>query len=116
MARLNKVPDTKAWCAAPSDTSPYLQIDLGRVVVVTQIAVAGKSGEGMVTKFKLSSSDDGGLWQTYTTISGEKVTNILRLSHAHMTRLRHELFRINQTYNLLMRDCLSRDKVVRVYV
>ena len=75
MARLNVVPDTKGWCAAPSDSSPYLQIDLGRVVAVTQIAVAGKSGGGMVTNFKLSSSTDGGFWRKYTTVAGEKVTN-----------------------------------------
>lgn len=68
------VPDTKAWCAAHSDSSPYLQMDLGRVVVVTQIAVAGKSGGGMVTTFKLSSSNDGGLWRRYTTVAREKVT------------------------------------------
>ena len=75
MARLNAVPDTKAWCAAPSDSSPYLQVDLGRVVVATKIAVAGKSGRGMVTTFKLSSSSDGGFWRKYTTVDGEKVTN-----------------------------------------
>lgn len=75
MARLNVVPDTKAWCTAPSDSSPYLQIDLGRVVVVTQIAVAGKSEGGMVTTYKLSSSNDGGFWRKYTTVAGEKVTN-----------------------------------------
>lgn len=67
------VPDTKAWCAAPSDPSPYLQIDLGRIAVVTQVAVAGKSGEGMVTTFKLSSSNDGRLWRIYTKVLGEKV-------------------------------------------
>ena len=76
MARLNVVPDRKGWCPAPSDSSPYLQIDLGRVVVVTQLAVAGKSGWGMVTTFKLSSSNDGGFWRKYTTVAGEKVTNI----------------------------------------
>ena len=70
------VPDRKGWCTAPSDSSPYLQIDLGRVVVVTQLAVAGKSGGGMVTAFKLSSSNDGGFWRKYTTVAGEKVTNI----------------------------------------
>lgn len=75
MARLNVVPDKKGWCAAPSDSSPYLHIDLGRVVVVNQIAVAGKSGGGMVTTFKLSSSNDGGFWRKYTTVAGEKVTN-----------------------------------------
>lgn len=75
MARLNVVPDTTAWCAAPLDPSPYLQIDLGRVVVVTQVAVAGKSGEGMVTTFKLSSSNEGGFWRKYATVLGEEVTN-----------------------------------------
>ena len=75
LARLNTVFDTKAWCAAPSDPSPYLQIDLGRVVVVTHIAVVGKSGEGMASKFKLSSSGDGGFWRIYRTTSGEKVTS-----------------------------------------
>ena len=69
------MPDTKGWCAAPSDSSPYLQIDLGRVVVVIQVAVAGKSGGGMVTTFKLSSSRDGGFWRKYATVAGEKVTN-----------------------------------------
>ncbi|KAL9983324.1 hypothetical protein ACROYT_G005476 [Oculina patagonica] len=73
MARLNVVPDTKAWCAASSDPSPYLQVDLGRVVVVTQVAVAGKSGEGMVTTFKLSSSNEGGFWRKYATVTGEEV-------------------------------------------
>ena len=75
MARLNEVLDTKAWCAAPSDPSPYLQIDLGRVAVVTQVAVAGKSGEGMVTKFKLSSSNEGAFWRKYATVLGEEVSD-----------------------------------------
>lgn len=78
MGRLKVGPGTKAWCAAPSDTTPYLQIDLGRVVVVNQIAVAGKSGRGMVTKFKLSSSEEGSFWSDYR-IDG--VMKVMEISH-----------------------------------
>ncbi|XP_022786019.1 uncharacterized protein LOC111326318 [Stylophora pistillata] len=72
LAKLNTVFDTMGWCAAPSDTSPYLQINMGRVVSLTQIAVTGKSGKGMVWKFKFSLSVDGGFWRIYKTVSGEK--------------------------------------------
>lgn len=87
MARLSVGPDAKAWCAAPSDTSPYLQIDLGRMVVVTQIAMAGKSGKGLVTSFKLSSSEEGAYWHIYRTGSKVKVIN-REISHARLISLR----------------------------
>lgn len=77
LAKLNAVFDKMGWCAAPSDSSPYLQIDMGRVVTLTHIAVAGKSGAGMVSEFKFSSSVDGGFWRIYTTVSGEKVNNFV---------------------------------------
>ena len=83
MARLSVGPGAKAWCAAPSDTTPYLQIDLGHMVVVTQIAMAGKSGKGMVTSFKLSSSEEGAYWHIYRTGSKEKVMNC-EISHTRL--------------------------------
>ena len=73
MSRLSVGPDADAWCAAPADTTPYLQIDLGRVVVISQIAVAGRGGQGIVTTFKLSSSEDGAFWRTYKKGSIEEV-------------------------------------------
>ena len=87
MARLSVGPGAKAWCAAPSDTTPYLQIDLGRMVVVTQIAMAGKSGKGMVTSFKLSSSEEGAYWHKYRTGSKAKVMNC-EISHTRLISLR----------------------------
>jgi len=104
MAKLNVVPDTKGWCAAPSDSSPYLQIDLGRVVVVTQIAVAGKSGGGIVTKFKLSSSNDGGFWRKYTTVAGEKVTNTAQFIKRVMMACRYKLITREIQELILSRD------------
>ena len=77
LAKLNTVFDAMGWCAAPSDASPYLQINMGRVVSLTQIAVTGKSGKGMVWKFKFSLSVDGGFWRIYKTVSGEKVSNLV---------------------------------------
>ena len=76
MARLKVGPDAKGWCAALFDTAPYLQIDVGRVVFVTQIAIAGKSGQGMVKTFTLASSEEGSFWRTYNTDSAAKVMKI----------------------------------------
>ena len=77
MGRLTVGPVAEAWCAAPADTTPYLQIDLGRVAVVSRIAVAGRSGQGMVTTFKLSSSENGAFWRMYKRGSIEEVMEIL---------------------------------------
>lgn len=77
MARLSLGPGSKAWCALPSDSNPHLQIDVGRLVVLTQIAVAGKNGKGMVTKFELSSGVDGAYWSEYKTNSEVKVKNLI---------------------------------------
>ena len=73
MARLKVGPGAKGWCAAPSDRAPFLQIDLGRQVVVTQLAVAGKSSQGIVTQFTLYFSEDGAYWRNYKISNKVKV-------------------------------------------
>jgi len=87
MAGLTVGPGAKAWCAVPSDMKPYLQIDLGQIVVVLHSEKKKKSGQGMVTTFTLSSSEEGGFWRMYKEGSQEKVIiyyNITILLFSHL--------------------------------
>ena len=57
-----------AWCRLPTDLSPWLQVDLGKVTPVTHVATQGRNffspGE-WVTKYKLQFSDDGASFLFY---------------------------------------------------
>ena len=89
MARLTVGPGAKAWCAAPSDMKPFLQIDLGQIVVVSKLAVVGKSGQSMVTTFTLSSSEEGGFWRMYKEGSQEKVIIDYNITIVLFSRLKN---------------------------
>jgi len=66
---------SKAWCASTPVNNEYLQIDIGRIVVVTQLALGRLiDGKGRVTEFWVSFSVDGMLWEVYSEDSwGRKV-------------------------------------------
>ncbi|XP_020631475.1 uncharacterized protein LOC110068439 [Orbicella faveolata] len=70
-ARLN---GPKAWCGKPNDKSDkdeYLQIDLGKVQMVTRVAVEGKEWD-LVEGYYLWYSQDGKEWKAYSE-SGDKL-------------------------------------------
>ena len=62
-----------AWLPRKRDVSPYLQVDLGHVSTVQQVATQGNPGSAVkndrhkrwVTKFTLEFSQDGKLWDEY---------------------------------------------------
>ena len=62
------------WCAADSDSTPWLQVDLGKAFEVCGVAIQGSSGfPEWVTDFKLSYSSDGITWTTYKYEYGTEV-------------------------------------------
>ena len=70
---------TKAWCAAtPISNEVELAIDLGRVAVITQVAVGRLiDGKGRVFNFSLSFSLDGKIWEPYNEDEkGRKVRSV----------------------------------------
>jgi len=54
-----------AWCPKKTDVSPYLQIDLGRVRVVSGVATQGYSFNLWTTQYHLNYSIDGTVWRRY---------------------------------------------------
>ena len=73
-------PDKKggAWLPRKHDVSPYLQIDLGHVTTIQQVATQGNPDSAVrnerhkrwVTRFSLEFSQDGNNWTEYLE-SGE---------------------------------------------
>ena len=54
------------WCAAESDSSPYLQVDMGSPHVACAIATQGNSkADQWVETYQLQSSTDGTTWTDY---------------------------------------------------
>eukprot|EP00794_Sanderia_malayensis_P007942 gene7942-8797_t len=54
-----------AWCSKTTDKSPYLQIDLGRVRVVSGVSTQGYGYRLWTTQYKLNYSVDGVVWKQY---------------------------------------------------
>ena len=54
------------WCAAESDSAPYLQVDLGSLHVVCAVATQGNSkADQWVETYQLQSSTDETTWTDY---------------------------------------------------
>jgi hypothetical protein len=55
------------WCASTPISNAFLMLDIGRIVVITQIAVGGglQNGDGRVTNYSLSHSNDKKIWEMY---------------------------------------------------
>ena len=67
-----------SWCAATSDTNPYLQIDLQTLHIICAVSTQGNSqADQWVTNYKLQSSTDGSTWTNYTEIGQVKVASHL---------------------------------------
>lgn len=71
-----------AWSASTSDKEPWVQVDLGKDVVIRKIATQGKRGAGQHTKtYMLSSRADGETdWVMYKEDNVEKVSQVLALN------------------------------------
>ena len=68
--RLNTIIEGGNWCARDIDTSQYFQVDLHEVHKLTNIILQGKysgraSGQGWVTKFSVTYSNDGVVWSQH---------------------------------------------------
>ena len=66
----------KAWIASPSDTSPYLQLDLSQVFNVNAVATKGLAGENnpFTKTYSLSYSTSGVNWKNYEENGAVKVS------------------------------------------
>lgn len=71
-ARLNS--SFNGWTPTiPSDTSPYLEVDLGAIFHICAVATQGdliSSREEWTTEYKLQFSLDGSVWHYYRTENG----------------------------------------------
>ena len=68
--RLNTVIEGGAWCARESHTSQYFQVDLIEIHKISNIVLQGKNsgpaeGQGWVTKFAVTYSNDGIVWSQH---------------------------------------------------
>ncbi|EDO33236.1 predicted protein, partial [Nematostella vectensis] len=64
--RIHSERDTKAWCAKQNVAGEYLQVDIGREVLLTKIATQGRGIYlQWVTSYELSHSRDGQAWTPY---------------------------------------------------
>ncbi|KAL9950694.1 hypothetical protein ACROYT_G043234 [Oculina patagonica] len=62
-----------SWCAATSDTNPYLQIDLQTLHIICAVSTQGNSqANKWVTRYTLQSSTDGLTWTNYKEIGQVK--------------------------------------------
>ena len=52
-----------SWCARPSDTNPYLQIDLQTLHIICAVSTQGNSqADHWVKNYTLQFSNDGKAW------------------------------------------------------
>ena len=65
-----------SWCAATSDSNPYLQIDLQTLHFICAVSTQGNSqADEWVETYTLQTSRDGTTWTDYTDDAGRvKVT------------------------------------------
>ncbi len=55
-----------SWCAATSDTNPYLQIDLQTLHIICAVSTQGNSlADQWVKNYTLKFSTDGSTWTDY---------------------------------------------------
>ena len=55
-----------SWCAATSDSNPYLQIDLQTLHIICAVSTQGNSqADQWVKTYKLNFSTDGSTWTNY---------------------------------------------------
>ena len=58
-----------SWCANPSQSNPYLQIDLQTLHIICAVSTQGNSqGEQWVKTYTLQSSIDGSSWTDYKEV------------------------------------------------
>ena len=74
-ARLNFAAGS-SWCAATSDSNPYLEIDLQTLHFICAVSTQGNSqADDWVETYTLQTSTDGTIWTDYTNNTGQvKVT------------------------------------------
>ena len=80
--RLSPVSSNTAWCATATDTNPYLKIDLGKTHLVTELGSESVGlSIGRVQTFKVSFSEDGKAWRTYSVGGQHKVLLLEHFSY-----------------------------------
>ena len=61
-----------SWCARPSDTNPYLQIDLQALYIICAVSTQGNfQADYWVKNYTLQFSNDGTTWMVYR--EGEQI-------------------------------------------
>ena len=64
-----------SWCARPSDTNPYLQINLQTLYIICAVSTQGNSQtDHWVKNYTLQFSNDGTTWMVYREGGKIKVT------------------------------------------
>jgi len=59
-----------SWCAAASDSHPYLQIDLQTLHIICAVSTQGNSqADQWVKTYKLQLSTNGSIWTNYKEVT-----------------------------------------------
>ena len=75
--RLNEIRQNGAWCPKSTDTSGYLQVDMGIVYDVCAVETQGRAAaDEWVTAYILRFSLDGIIWNSYYENNVEKVSKL----------------------------------------
>ena len=73
-ARLDKSIGSGSWCAANNKEGEYLQVDLGKQLTISKLAIQGDSINSFgVTDFSIIYSQNGVFWVDYTEGGNIKV-------------------------------------------
>ena len=68
-ARLNIASWPQGWTAGVGDAAPWLQVDLEKDTIITQVATQGYGGQGVeqwVDRYRLTWENGLGQWLNYT--------------------------------------------------
>ena len=75
--RLNEIRQNGAWCPKSTDTSGYLQVDMGIVYDVCAVETQGRAAaDEWVTAYILRFSLDGIIWNSYYENNVQKVSKL----------------------------------------
>ena len=92
-----------AWSPSLLDLEQWLQVDLGKITVVTKIATQG-GGEASqwVTEYQVSYSFDGDQFKFYQQASNKSLGKVKCESKARTTDIKYLILRSFLVYNLVL--------------
>ncbi|XP_027051701.1 retinoschisin-like, partial [Pocillopora damicornis] len=86
-----------SWCAATSDTNPYLQIDLQMLHIICAVSTQGNSqADQWVKTYTLQLSTDGITWTNYKELVGQ--VKVLEGNKDRNSNVKHVLYGVLTRY------------------